>query len=82
MKIKVAAILVAVSLMLVGGCSDPHANMHCVSTHVQFHTHPIYGYHTTRTYSPKTKRWTTTSHRYLAGYGHSIYNVCDHWVHN
>ena len=79
MKTLIAAI-VAASFMLVGGCSDPHANMHCVSSHVEVRQHPIYGHHTTRV---RTRTgYSTSTTTYVIGYTHSVYNVCDHWVHN
>ena len=82
MRSKIAAFIVAASFLLVGGCGDSQSNMHCVSSHTAIHTTPIYGYRTVRSYSTIAKRWVTTTTRYVAGYSHSVYNVCDHWVHN
>lgn len=32
-RASIAAVIAAISLMLVGGCSNPHKNEHCVSSH-------------------------------------------------
>lgn len=74
------AVIVAASFMLVGGCSDPHANMHCVSSHDEVHSYPVYGHYTVRVRSGRHYVTHTTS--YIAYYAHHTYNVCDHWVPN
>lgn len=72
MRIKIAAVIAAISLMVVGGCSDPHKNMHCVQSHDE--TVPIHGYHVISTGK------TTVIIPYIIHYAHE--NVCDKWVPN